>query len=544
MSIVEVSMAFLILGLTMLPMIELFSNAGREADQTSDHTLAAGLTAKVAEELRLGSWENPHFYKPVDADPTFGGEQDVVGGSSPFFATLEDTTAPLGRMLPGQDAGITPAFGKLYGDLKSFRMDVSAVGDMPPAAGSPVDIAVKVAWKDAKGKPQSSELRAVLPRLTQSGVQMSVNRVAADALIATQLYDEPATKTLAQIAAERGADLDLLRKLGDVVVIGLGMEETEEQYQADLKLLDTAASGASTSSSKARFLSLLAHRLESRATTRIHAIEYLASCVESLATSFDQAKMGNPPPAPATYVEALRLAAYLPLDFDWDLSDALSTHYTAITLPPDAMSPRLRTITLTKMVTDAQLMALTTGPDDLSYVQALLTCLESIHKGRNNEMEKYAVAERARSGDIATLRNTFPLPGRIAGFEMFKDNIANAVSKVIAAAPPLTAVPPATTAAAAAGGNGGQQPGTTPAANAAKTATTAAARADAAAAATAASVGVTAVDAAARKGTRAILAAARTGSAAAAAAAAADPYAAAAGVATAVSSGATPPTTP
>ena len=81
---------------------------------------------------------------------------------------------------------------------------------------------------------------------------------------------------------------------------------------------------------------------------------------------------------------------------DWDLSDALSVHYSTLLLPADAISPRLRTLTLTKMITDAQLMALTTGPDDLSYVQALLTCLESIHKGRNQEMERYAAVELPR----------------------------------------------------------------------------------------------------------------------------------------------------
>src|SRR5207249_3063598 len=60
-SVLEVLIAFLILGLAVLPVLGLFSSTGMEARQTSDYALGIVITEKVAEEMRLAAWEDTHW---------------------------------------------------------------------------------------------------------------------------------------------------------------------------------------------------------------------------------------------------------------------------------------------------------------------------------------------------------------------------------------------------------------------------------------------------------------------------------------------------
>jgi hypothetical protein len=452
-SIVEVLMAFLVLGLTILPVIGLFSGAGREAQHTADHTSSLALSAKVAEELRLAAWENPHFFADMRDDPDFGGTQSIVNGSSPFFAAIEDSAPPYGRLRAGVDAGIAPSSGTLFRELSSHDLRVQARGDLPPA-GRPVDIEIEMAWMDMRGKRQTSSFDAVLPRLAQAPVASSAPgvRERADELIARTLFPG-STGSLTALAGQRGADLQVVRDVGDLVVIGLGIEETEARYQADLKVIEQEA-GTASGPQRARMTALLSRRLEMRASSRFAAIEYLAPAVARLAAGFQLARLGTPAPPQEAYIEGVRLAAYLPMDFDWDACDSITVCRNALQLPADVLPLRGRTKLLMRMVRLAQLLALTVGPEDLGHVHEMLRALQALQEGRNANMESWARHELNRSRTAAALRASYARPQRLEAWARFTGGITEAVDNVLVASgfAPVTAAAGAAPAADASPG--------------------------------------------------------------------------------------------
>ena len=72
-SVLEVLIAFLILGLAVLPVLGLFSSTGMEARQTSDYALGIVITEKVAEEMRA---EKARLRQDVGALKRFKGYVD------------------------------------------------------------------------------------------------------------------------------------------------------------------------------------------------------------------------------------------------------------------------------------------------------------------------------------------------------------------------------------------------------------------------------------------------------------------------------------
>src|SRR4051812_24346521 len=163
MALVDVLVAAAILALALIPVIQLFSAAGRQAYHASGHGQSLALLTKVADELRLASWENPYLLDGIDT-LTRGGQRDsAVGGASPLLATLEDRRAPLGRIAPESDGGITADASALYRQLATHR-----IGLLPPTGVArpeePVSFAAVAAWNNVTDRGVEARVALDLAR--------------------------------------------------------------------------------------------------------------------------------------------------------------------------------------------------------------------------------------------------------------------------------------------------------------------------------------------------------------------------------------------
>lgn len=424
-------LAFLIVGLTMLPLIGLFSAASDQAHNTADHTLTLALASQVAEELRVAGYENRHFAEALDRDPRFGGEAPIIEGQSHFFKTVEDTARPAGRIRPGEDLPITGDLGPLAREVQRHKLLVEARPVSSPETGKLFDVSVMFEWSDVKDRSRQAELDVRLPRMALAALPPPSNRAEADRLILQAFYGGAATDTLSGLVAARGGDLEVVRALGDVAIISPALEGTEEQHQQEIAALEDDARTAANDTDRARALSVLARRLEARACLRVRVAEFLAPAVATLAGKFSMQALGNPPPPPAVYMEAARLIAYLPMDFDWDLSDAIVTYRNAVALPPGAMPARVRNGLLEHAAALAELLAVTTGPDDLALARSILEELAAFNDGRNPNLVDFAKAELDRCADAATLRASYVPATRLPAWTQFAQSVIPAVTNVL-----------------------------------------------------------------------------------------------------------------
>jgi len=430
-TIYELLLAFLIVGLTMLPLIGLFSAASDQAHLAADHTVTLGLSSQVAEELRVASWENRHFPDDVDREPQFGGADSIVEGRGRFFAAIEDTAQPAGRIKAGEDAGIVPELGPLYREVQNHRLTVEAKPYSAPDTGKLFDVSISFEWPDVKERVRETRFDVRLPHHMIAAMPPTSNRAEADRLIAVAFYGQNPGGTLAQLAQTRGADLEVLRALGDVSIISPALEATEEDHQKELAVREDEVKAAHGDYERARALSLLGRQLETRACMRMRVAEFLGPALATLAARFKPAALGQPPPPPEAYVEATRLIAYLPIDLDWDVCDGITAYREAMALPRQAMPMRVRNGILERGVSLAELLALTTGPDDLVLARTMLEDMVAFNDGRNPNLAAFARSELDRCRDVASLRATYEPATRLPGWNAFVQSVVPAVTAVL-----------------------------------------------------------------------------------------------------------------
>lgn len=430
-TIFEVLLAFVLVGMTMLPLVGLFSAASDHANATSDHTLTLALSSKIAEELRAASWEDRHFSDGLDRDPRFGGLKTIVDDGSPFFTAVEDSAMPAGRIRPREDAGIVPELGRLHRELLHHQLLVEGRHSTSATGGELIDISILFDWSDTHGRSRRTNFAVALPRSNTVALPPSSDREAADRLIVVAFYGSGVQGTLTQVAAARGADLEVLRALGDVAIISPALEDAEAAHQEDLANIEEEAREAPSETARARALSQLARVLENRACLRLRVAEFLASALQTLAARFTLTALGRPPPPRATYLEPVRLIAYLPLDFDWDLTDSITVYRRAIGLPHAAIPARVRNGMMERAIALAQLMALTTGPEDPTLARSIVTELIAFNDGRNRNLVAFGNAELVRCRDAATLRAGYHPASRLAAWSTFTGNLIPGVSAVL-----------------------------------------------------------------------------------------------------------------
>ena len=431
-SMVEVLVAFAVLGIAMLPVLALFSSAGDQARQTSDHALATVLDERVAEELRTEAWENVHFADRF-TDPALAGRKGVVDGGSPFFATVEDDAAPYGRIDVNVDHPVIESMGALYPELKSFKLGMTAARRSLPATGVVHDLELDVEWTDYQRKQREMDLRVTVGayHAVTFVEPVPLDRNAADAAIAKSFYNGAASLSTAVAAA--GADLAAVRNLGDVGVLLNASRAADDAWAQQVnQLAVTAATGTGAEAARAQLI--LARHLESHLLSGLENMQYLCRPLEDLSRTFARAQLGNPPIPDPAYRGSLIAAAWYPYEQGNTLFGTMQAYARAYNDPlGKALPPRTRIRAFMKTLELAKLMALTCGPPDVTYVRALLTDFRRHMDGHNPSFVRFADAELARSTDLATLRQTYSVPARASIWARYLAAVVPAVTRVFTA---------------------------------------------------------------------------------------------------------------
>ncbi|MBI3890116.1 MAG: hypothetical protein HY303_01150 [Candidatus Wallbacteria bacterium] len=135
-SMVEVLFVSAIVALALLPMIDVLRSGSRQLEQTQPYHQAVFLGEKCLEETRLGAEEDPYYLSRLLVDGLGADAAPVTGGRHPFFALLEDTAPPWGRIEPGEDWSIQKECGPLFDQVGPFLVSIqsSLTQNSPPQA--------------------------------------------------------------------------------------------------------------------------------------------------------------------------------------------------------------------------------------------------------------------------------------------------------------------------------------------------------------------------------------------------------------------------
>lgn len=430
-SMIEVCLAFAILGLALVPVLGLFSGAAKHAKTTSDHSFALALAQKVAEELRVAEWENPHTAERVDPQPALA--EPITEGVARQFEVIEDLAPPFGRIQPGVDPGIGPEFAALHKQASAFRVAVGGVSRALPVTGSVLDVEVSLQWTDFRGNERVVTTPVVLGAGLAADPFAPPERGEADERVVRLLYPDE-TGTLTTIVAARGGDLEVVRDLGDAVVHVTALTSTSDAHRTHMAELRGAAEAATDDKARARAWIAVAQAAEDRAGLSLEAMRCSAPAAKRLADTFEVARLGAPPPERITYFSSIRLLGTLSSSFGGGILSAREAYQRAYNTPlGESLPGRVRTRIGMKLIELSKLKLLTTGPFEMAPLQAFLESFRATHESRNVNLERFAEAELATCADLDSLRAAYPVPARLEAYALFTSKTFPVISRVAGA---------------------------------------------------------------------------------------------------------------
>lgn len=406
-SLVEIALAFVILGLAILPVLTLIGGSGRQAAQTAEYSLALALEQKVAEELRAGAWENVHLADTLAGDPSFAVPLPIVDGISPFFATVEDSAAPFGETITGRDAGIAVEYPVLHRQVNGFTL-LCRAEPAPITEGAALDCQLVMQWSDPVVTGRRLDLDVRLPRrvrVTRAPPEVE-DRDVADPLIVEMLYPAEIGRPLDAIAATHNADARLVRALGDAALVSQALTDSTTAVRVQAEAAAAAIAAAPGTLAAARAQLAVARLHERRAALLLQAAAYLLEPLRGLAGA-EVARLGAPPPALPRAIPGLQAIAGLPAAFERELLRARAD-YAAAYAQGAVLRPRQRMRVLMKLLEVSKVAALAVGPADTGPIRQILADLERLQDGRNRNFAQFARAEARLCADIGALRARYP----------------------------------------------------------------------------------------------------------------------------------------
>ena len=221
-SLLEILVAVLVLGIVGTAIITGLIHMAREVDTTSDYTLSLLLSQKVLEEMLQSVNENS--FADLELKEGAGQRAPIAGGAQPYFAALEDTAEPWGRLDPGRDLAIDARDQVLQRFCGEFAL-VYSVTDrgVPELPGNPkhlLDIALTYATPGPAGSPRTFTMPAVLakPVIAPETVPWIVQDAdRLDQAIRMQIYPLMTRQTLVQAVPAVRGDLGAVRDLGAIL---------------------------------------------------------------------------------------------------------------------------------------------------------------------------------------------------------------------------------------------------------------------------------------------------------------------------------------
>jgi hypothetical protein len=436
-SLVELGIAFLIVGLGVLPLISLFSTAGQQARQTADYGLALTMTEKVAEELRLQNWEDIHQTELLDSVKDQLGRNPVVDGKSPFFTPIEDQADPQGLLRGGEDPAITSRYATLYNALTTFSLEGKGVPRTLPVTGQVVDFNLDMQWSDFRQRLKELPLTVSLGCYGYVTAPPSImeDRNAADLRITTILLPQFSGQSLAAACGNTGARLEILRAIGDVVLMVQSFTSSQADFDAKVATLKAARRTATEPAELARIALTLGRLHEARAARYLQGLYYLAAPMLSLAAvPFKVEYLGAPPPKRTSYLVAMFGLEDVAYGYEDSITAARLEYLRAFRSPLlESLPPRVRIRVFMRLLEVRKLEALTLNPPALAIVQQMLDAFAKFEDGRNPNFYHFAQFETDLAKTKETLAAAYPAPARFTSYRQFGQFVAKAVRNVISA---------------------------------------------------------------------------------------------------------------
>lgn len=397
-SLLEVCLAFCVLGLALLPMLTSFSQATRGVAQTSEYTQALFLTQMALEDEQARFEINPLVLLEDEASLQVQAAP-VVDGGSPYFQVIEDTAEPFGRMIPGSDLAIDPAKSSLYQQLQRFQLstdvDFRSHPEIPDSPTALAEIQVEMSWSGIDGKARYFTIPTLLarPRVNTDTQDLQVTNVAEyeDAIRRHFYPDDPEGRTLRQAVSARGADLDTMLDLGLVVIFETALENELKRCDEDIekaKQWRGEAGAAASQQAEADIWEGKTH--ERKASLALHVPLRVLSRLERLAQGNFVTRLGSPPPAAERFVPQLWRFGYLPSGMLRFGREAVIAYARAAQGEPAAALPRRRLLALQYRILEMSHLLLLCGLDMKPFLQDLISQMITQQDGKNPYVVSYA----------------------------------------------------------------------------------------------------------------------------------------------------------
>jgi hypothetical protein len=432
-SLVEVVLAFTVLALAIVPVIGMMRTATHQSHQTADFGQALIIAERTAEQLRLANWENPHLPAQVEDQPSMGEDRKLVDGDSPFFSVVEDSVAPYGLIRAGEDLAITRDYAPLYRVLSPFSLGFQSKARTLTTTGQVLDMTLKVSWVDHLRHKQQLTLPVALPRhgVPDDTPEVFQDQKAADAQVLKQLYPSAAGQTLEQVVKQNGANLQVIRALGEAALLGQSfVKHSTVMHNEEQQLLAELAKPHSDMES-VRLHMNLGQVYERMAKARLGAVTALAEPLTHLAENYDHADLGSPAPDDDLYLDSVCDLASMGPAFEWELYGAVNAYMDCIEPPlVNAVPQRMRTRILLKVIDLTKLMVLTCSPQNLSFLRQLLGNLMVLQDGHNPNFTAFAQHELDCATSVETLEEHYPVRSRWQKWAKFTRAVGGALDKV------------------------------------------------------------------------------------------------------------------
>lgn len=222
-TLVEIIIGFSILAGISLIYLMFVRSSSKEMQFSADHLNAVVLSQKVAEDLIEELALNPYGFETLGIEKTALTQQEVIEGRSIFFSFIEDTKAPHGKIDVNVDGAISEKMQPLYDTVDKFKFTVS--GKRLADSGDHEDrnllqSNIDFFWNAQAGRGEFNTSMQMFSPVTRKKVDLglAVDQASVDARIPAEVFASPA-KTIAEIAADTGENVEVVQALGRVSLV-------------------------------------------------------------------------------------------------------------------------------------------------------------------------------------------------------------------------------------------------------------------------------------------------------------------------------------
>ena len=416
LSFVEIVLAIAILAITAMAVMSAMTGSAREVKTTSEYSLSMFLSQKIVEDLIQSSNENIHYEEALD--DIGPAPFDVANSVSPYFAALEDSRPPYGKLEPGTDAGVEPADATLFRLYRDFHLSLSSSDDVLPAArpGGPQahvrSAKMNFLWPGLKGVDRDYEFPITLakpqPRIEPTPL-IAQDLPGFEDEVRKAIYTNEAG-TLTAVCAAVGATKSAVMDIGAVMTLQQFSDTETEKLQAKIKPLEDSLATATDPQAEAETRIQIAGLYERKAAMRWYVICYLKDPAGRQETAFKKGDLGDSSKYdPASVMRDVSDATDLLNAAKYDLGCAAS-HFTTAREKMGLGSVRLfrRMMLERKILELVKLRILIDQSNDMTYLRQWLDYLLEVHTGRTRSFTQYLTHERAKSTDLSALEADNP----------------------------------------------------------------------------------------------------------------------------------------